>query len=117
MSLDAATATIKGWMPAEGSFLSTYGLLFITIALVGSFYISSYVCISNFVGSMSRWVDVNPQIATIWGYTLPAAAALGLAALIYFRNDRSGIMYFIFAMTCIAFSFSFSALAISTVTK
>ena len=111
--LESITSTIS---PEEGSIFYRYGWL--ALAILGiSICTPTYYSISKLVGSKNNYIDVQPQIDTIWIYTFPAGVALFLSALLYFREDRSGIVYFIFVMTCISFSLSFSAMALSTVTK
>lgn len=109
--------SIKSIMPQQGSMIRTYGPLIGTIAIVFSLYVAAYVCVSRFVGSGTRWVDVHPQVSSIWSYSLPASLLLFLAAFLYFRIEPEGMMYFIFGAVCVAFALSYSAMAISTIRK
>lgn len=115
--MDSIQDTIMSFMPEQGSMIRTYGILAVTVAAVCSFYVAAYICISRFVGSGTRWVDVHPQVSTIWSYNLPAALLLFIAAFLYFRIEPEGIVYFIFGMVCIAFALSYSAMAISSIRK
>lgn len=80
-------------------------------------YIGSFVIISQFVGSRDGQNQIKPQINQILGLTIAGSFALFLALLMYFIKDPGNIIYIVLIMTCITLALSYSALAISAISK
>ena len=80
-------------------------------------YIGSFVIISQFVGSRDGQNQIKPQINQILGLTIAGSFALFLALLMYFIKDPVNIIYIVLIMTCITLALSYSALAISAISK
>jgi hypothetical protein len=98
----------------------TFGDMF-KIGIPGVFavglYIASFVIISQFVGSRDGQNQIKPQINQILGLTIAGSFALFLALLMYFIKDPGNIIYIVLIMTCITLALSYSALAISAISK
>ena len=87
-------------------------------ALVASIlYITSFVMISQFVGSKDSQNQIKPEINTILGLTILGSFVLFLALLMYFIKDPGNIIYIVLVITCITLALSYSALAISAISK
>lgn len=93
----------------------------IGIALFGivslGMFIGAFVNMSNFVGSKDDWNLIKPQITKIWILTLIGTATLIIASLLYFIQDSEKTIYYILALTCVSLGLSFSALAISAISR
>ena len=87
-------------------------------ALIASIlYITSFVMISQFVGSKDSQNQIKPEINTILGLTILGSFVLFLALLMYFIKDPGNIIYIVLVITCITLALSYSALAISAISK
>jgi hypothetical protein len=82
-----------------------------------SMFISSFVSISNFVGSKDDWNLIKPQITKVLILTLIGTFGLIITTLLYFIQDSAKTIYFILVLTCISLGLSFSALAISAISR
>jgi hypothetical protein len=80
-------------------------------------YVWSFISISNFVGSKDDWNSLKPQITKIWSLTLAGSFALFIASLLYFIQDPQRAIYFILALSCLTLGLSYSALAISAISR
>jgi len=80
-------------------------------------YIGSFVVISQFVGTKDSQNQIKPEINKILGLTIGGSFALFLALLLYFIKDPGNIIYIVLIMTCITLALSYSALAISAISK
>lgn len=93
----------------------------IGIALFGivslGMFTGAFVNMSNFVGSKDDWNLIKPQITKIWILTLIGTATLIIASLLYFIQDSEKTIYYILALTCVSLGLSFSALAISAISR
>lgn len=82
-----------------------------------SMFIWSFVSMSNFVGSKDDWNVIKPQITKIWILTLIGTFGLIVAALLYFIQDSARTIYFILVLSCVSLGLSFSALAVSSISR
>ena len=80
-------------------------------------YIWSFISISNFTGSKDDWNIIKPQITKIWILTLIGTFGLTMASLFYFIQDQSKTIYFMLIVSCLSLGLSYSALAISTISR
>jgi len=81
------------------------------------FYIASFAIISQFVGSRDGQNQIKPEINKILATTILGSFFLFLALLMYFIKDPGNIIYIVLIMTCITLALSYSALAISAISK
>lgn len=95
---------------------SSIGIWIFGIISIGLF-IGSFVSMSNFVGSKDDWNRIQPQITKILILTLIGTVTLTIASLLYFIQDSARTIYFILVMSCITLGMSFSALAISAISR
>jgi hypothetical protein len=95
---------------------STTGMIVCGLLAVG-LYIGSFVVISQFVGTKDSQNQIKPEINKILGLTIGGSFALFLALLLYFIKDPGNIIYIVLVMTCITLALSYSALAISAISK
>ena len=95
---------------------STVGVWIFGIMSVGLF-IGSFVSMSKFVGSKDDWNVIQPQITKILVLTLIGTITLMIAALLYFMQDPARTIYFILVLSCLTLGMSFSALAISAISR
>jgi len=80
-------------------------------------FIGSFVSISQFVGSKDNWNQIKDQIAKTWGLALGGTVALFLACMLYFVQNREYIIYIILAISCVTLALSYSALAVSAISR
>jgi hypothetical protein len=92
------------------------GIILFTVVSVGMF-ISSFVSMANFIGSKDDWNLIKPQITKILILTLIGTFGLIVASLLYFIQDSAKTIYFILILSCMSLGLSFSALAISAISK
>ena len=92
------------------------GIVIFGVVSIGMF-IGAFVSMSNFVGSKDDWNLIKPQITKIWILTLIGTATLIIASLLYFIQDSSRTVFYILALTCVSLGLSFSALAISAISR
>ncbi len=92
------------------------GIAIFGITSIGLF-IGAFVSMSNFVGSKDDWNLIKPQITKIWILTLIGTATLIIASLLYFIQDSARTVFYILALTCVSLGLSFSALAISAISR
>jgi hypothetical protein len=97
---------------AKGS----YGIITFSVISVALF-IWSFVSMSQFVGSKDDWNLIQPQITKILILTLIGTFGLIIAALLYFIQDSARTIYFILVLSCISLGLSYSALAISAISR
>jgi hypothetical protein len=95
---------------------STTGMIVSGLLAIG-LYIGSFVVISQFVGSKDSQNQIKPDINKILGLTIAGSFTLFLALLLYFIKDPSNIIYIVLIMSCITLALSYSALAISAISK
>jgi hypothetical protein len=95
---------------------STTGMIVSGLLAIG-LYIGSFVVISQFVGTKDSQNQIKPEINKILGLTIGGSFALFLALLLYFIKDPSNIIYIVLVMSCITLALSYSALAISAISK
>jgi len=95
---------------------STTGMIVSGLLAIG-LYIGSFVVISQFVGSKDSQNQIKPDINKILGLTIAGSFTLFLALLLYFIKDPGNIIYIVLIMTCITLALSYSALAISAISK
>lgn len=103
------------------SFLSNIskekvGAVLFGIIAIG-LYVWSFMDMSRFVGSKDSWNQISSQVGKIWGLTLAGSFVLFIAALLYFIQDETKTIYFILGLSCITLGLSYSALAISAISK
>lgn len=116
---EAANATSSSLLSGVLGSL-TFGDMFkigVPALLSIGLYIGSFVIISQFVGSRDGQNQIKPQINQILGLTIAGSFALFLALLMYFIKDPGNIIYIVLIMTCITLALSYSALAISAISK
>jgi len=112
-----AAATITDPSKWTGSAIaSTTGMIVSGLLAIG-LYIGSFVVISQFVGSKDSQNQIKPDINKILGLTIAGSFTLFLALLLYFIKDPGNIIYIVLIMTCITLALSYSALAISAISK
>ena len=101
------------------STLTTGDILKIVLSgiIAVGLYIGSFVVISQFVGSRDSQNQIKPEINKILGLTIGGSFFLFLALLVYFIKDPGNIIYIVLIMTCITLALSYSALAISAISK
>jgi hypothetical protein len=92
------------------------GIVIFSIISIGMF-IGAFVSMSNFVGSKDDWNLIKPQITKILILTLIGTFGLIVAALLYFIQDSARTIYFILILSCLSMGLSFSALAISAISR
>lgn len=80
-------------------------------------FIGSFVSISQFVGTKDNWNQIKDQIGKSWGLSLGAAVALFAACMLYFIQNREYIIYIILAISCLTLALSYSALAVSAISR
>jgi hypothetical protein len=97
---------------AKGS----YGIITFSVISIALF-IWSFVSMSQFVGSKDDWNLIQPQITKILILTLIGTFGLIIAALLYFIQDSARTIYFILVLSCISLGLSYSALAISAISR
>jgi hypothetical protein len=94
----------------------TIGIWAFGITAVGLF-IGAFVSMTKFVGSKDDWNVIQPQITKILILTLVGTITLMIAALLYFMQDPARTIYFILVLSCLTLGMSFSALAISAISR
>ncbi len=109
-------------MSGVGSKIMSYAsggniaiVLFSVISI--SLYIASFVSMSNFAGSKDDWNIIKPQVTKILVMTLIGTFGLTIAALLYFIQDPNKTIYFILVLSCVTLGLSFSALAVSAISR
>ena len=110
----SAASTVSTWVGSP--LLSTTGLIVFGLLAIG-LYIGSFVVISQFVGTRDSQNQIKPEINKILGLTIGGSFALFLALLLYFIKDPGSIIYIILIITCITLALSYSALAVSAISK
>ena len=110
----SAASTVSSWIGSP--LLSTTGMIVCGLLAIG-LYIGSFVVISQFVGTRDSQNQIKPEINKILGLTIGGSFALFLALLLYFIKDPGNIIYIVLIMTCITLAISYSALAISAISK
>ena len=109
-----AASTISSW--TGSAIASTTGMIVCGLLAIG-LYIGSFVVISQFVGTRDSQNQIKPEINKILGLTIGGSFSLFLALLLYFYKDPANIVYIVLVMTCITLALSYSALAISAISK
>jgi len=115
---NASSNPLSGISGALGSL--TFGDMFkigVPALISVSFYIASFAIISQFVGSRDGQNQIKPEINKILATTILGSFFLFLALLMYFIKDPGNIIYIVLIMTCITLALSYSALAISAISK
>lgn len=92
------------------------GAVLFGIVAIG-LYVWSFVDMSKFIGSKDSWNQISSQVGKIWGLTLAGSFILFIASLLYFVQDETKTVYFILALSCLTLGLSYSALAISAISK
>ncbi len=98
-----------------GSKMSS-GIWIFGVISVGLF-ISSFVTMSKFVGSKDDWNLIQPQITKILILTIIGTFGLIVTSLLYFIQDSARTIYFILVLCCLSLGLSYSALAISAISR
>jgi hypothetical protein len=93
-----------------------YGILIFSVVSV-SLFIWSFISMSQFVGSKDDWNLIQPQITKVLILTLIGTFGLIIAALLYFIQDSERTIYFILVLSCLSLGLSYSALAISAISR
>jgi hypothetical protein len=110
----SATETVSSWVGSP--IASTTGMIVCGLLAIG-LYIGSFVVISQFVGTRDSQNQVKPQVNKILGLSIGGSFALFLALLLYFIKDPGSIIYILLIITCITLALSYSALAVSAISK
>ena len=92
------------------------GIIVFGVVSVGLF-IGAFVNMSKFVGSKDDWNLIQPQITKILILTLIGTFGLIVTSLLYFIQDSEKTIYFILVLSCVTLGLSFSALAISAISR
>jgi hypothetical protein len=92
------------------------GVIVFSVISIGLF-IGAFVSMSKFIGSKDDWNTIQPQITKILILTLIGTFGLIIAALLYFIQDSAKTIYFILVLSCLSLGLSFSALAISAISR
>jgi hypothetical protein len=92
------------------------GIIVFGVVSVGLF-IGAFVNMSKFVGSKDDWNLIQPQITKILILTLIGTFGLIITSLLYFIQDSAKTIYFILVLSCVTLGLSFSALAISAISR
>jgi len=95
---------------------STTGMILCGLLAIG-LYIGSFVVISQFVGTRDSQNQIKPQVNKILGLSIGGSFLLFLALLLYFIKDPGSIIYILLIITCITLALSYSALAVSAISK
>ena len=95
---------------------STTGMILCGLLAIG-LYIGSFVVISQFVGTRDSQNQLKPQVNKILGLSIGGSFLLFLALLLYFIKDPGSIIYILLIITCITLALSYSALAVSAISK
>jgi len=113
-----STSSVIGSLSSWGGppLASTMGMIAFGLIAIG-LYIGSFVIISQFVGTRDRQNQIKPDINKILATTILGSFFLFLALLMYFIKDPGNIIYIVLIMTCITLALSYSALAISAISK
>jgi len=119
--MSSNSATVKTNSSPAPSIMSAVsgemvGIIIAAVVAIAC-YISSFVMISQFVGSKDDWAVIKPQIQKVWLLTLAGSFALFVASILYYVQDPKKAIYFILVLTCLSFGLSYSALAVSAISK
>jgi len=117
-----STATTETGTSTIGSTVSkafTGGnLIIILFSIVSvSLFITSFVIMSQFVGSKDDWNVIQPQITKVLILTIIGTFALVVASLLYYIQDPAKTIYFILVLCCLSLGLSYAALAISAISR
>ncbi len=112
----SAVVTNSMFTKLKSTSMNTTLIILFSLTAVGLF-IGSFVGMSNFVGSKDDWNVIQPQITKILLLTLFGTFALIVASFLYFIQDSARTIYFILVLTCLSMGLSFSALAISAISR
>lgn len=82
-----------------------------------SLFITSFVIMSQFVGSKDDWNVIQPQITKVLILTIIGTFALVVASLLYYIQDPAKTIYFILVLCCLSLGLSYAALAISAISR
>lgn len=121
-SSPAAATSSASSSSSSGSSLSGFFtperimIVMATLVALGC-YITSFVLTSQFIGSSDSWTTIKPQIQKIWMLTLAGSFALFVASIMYYIQEPKMAIYFILILTCLSFGLSYSAIAISAISK
>lgn len=99
------------------SFASGTGAIATFTIISVAMFIAAFVNMSNFAGSKDDWNLIQPQIQKILIFTLIGTFGLIIAALLYFIQDPARTTYFVLTICCLSLGLSFSALAISAISR
>ena len=111
-TINAATTGSKIMTASKGMT----GIIIFSVISIGLF-IGAFVSMSKFIGSKDDWNVIQPQITKILLLTLFGTFGLIVAALMYFIQDSERTIYFILVLCCLSLGLSFSALAISAISR
>lgn len=86
--------------------------------LTASLYIASFVITSKTLGSVNSWEKIQSEVLKkIWPLTLVGTLLLFVTSALFILQDPSKTMYALLILCCIAIGFSYSALAISVISR
>ncbi len=87
------------------------GLIFV------SFYIASFVTMSNVVGSKDSWNQIKSQYTKINIFVLLGTLAFIIATLMFFQQDPQKAVYFMMVVTGVALGLSFMSLSVAAISR
>ena len=114
-SASASTSVSASSSTDTTSLYAMFG--FVIVGII--FYIVSFVTTSKFLGSSNNWNEIQPIIGSIIGPALAGCIVLCIALGIYINQmiNSVNVIYIIMVISILALSMSYTALALSVVTK
>ena len=96
---------------------STAIIILISIIAIVMF-ILSFVYTAKFVGRKDDWNQIQPQVTEILIYTIIGTISFTIASLIFYtQGNNENIMFFVIPVSCMALGLSYSALAVSAISR
>ena len=81
-------------------------------------FILSFVNTAKFVGRKDDWNQIQSEVTKILIYTVIGTICFTIASLIFYTQQKdSNIMYFVIPVSCMALGLSYSALAVSAISR
>lgn len=81
-------------------------------------FLTSFILTSKFLGGKEDWNTIRREAMTkIWPLSILGTIFLFIASAIYMTQDPHRTMYYLLALCCLTLGISYSALAISVISK
>lgn len=91
-------------------------IIIFTLLSIGMFT-ASFIVSAQFLGTKEDWNQIQPQVIYILCLTLVGTFGLMVASFFYYIQDPAKTIYFILILCCLSLGLSYSALAISAITR